>query len=80
MKYIDSIDTLKLKKNIHMINYKYNITSNDRSFSCTVIYTDNYSQCNLFIDTYNNAWYNLANWLIGMPYSSMIARNDIISD
>ena len=33
----------------------------------------------LFIDTSNNAWYNQAHWLIGMPYLSIIAGDVIVS-
>ena len=29
----------------------------------------------LFINTYNNAWYNQVNCLIGMPFVSIIASN-----
>ena len=29
----------------------------------------------LFIDTFNNAWHNQADWLIGTPYLSTIASN-----
>ena len=33
----------------------------------------------LFIDTFNNAWYNQVHWLIGMPYFPIIASNGSVN-
>ena len=33
----------------------------------------------LFIDTSNNTWYNQAHWLIGIPYLSIIASNELFA-
>ena len=38
----------------------------------TFVYNDS-----LFIDTSNNAWYNQAHWLRGMPYLSIISSYDL---
>ena len=51
------------------------ITSNGRPCGCWITCTDIYSQCYLFINTFNNSRSNKTHWLIVMPYLSVIASD-----
>ena len=53
------------------------ITNNDHQYGCPIIYTDIFHNAIFFIDTSNNALYNLAHWLIETPYLAILAGNEL---
>ena len=50
-------------------------TSNDRPFSCPIIYIDTNSQCYFVYRHLNNVWNSNAHWLMGTPYLTIIDSN-----